>query len=102
MPMRVLAVADVYEALTSERPYRSAWSSDEALEIMRPDVPRRLDHEAFAELEALVEDDETPARRFAAHGSPDSLADGARREPIVVAPQLSSRRASRPRRTKAT
>ena len=102
MPMRVLAVADVYEALTSERPYRSAWSSDEALEIMRPDMPRRLDHEAFAELEALVEDDETPARRFAAHGSPDSLADGARREPIVGAPQPSSRRASRPRRTKAT
>ena len=28
MPMRLLAVADVYEALTSERPYRRAMSSD--------------------------------------------------------------------------
>ena len=27
MPMRLLAVADVYEALTSERPYRNAMSS---------------------------------------------------------------------------
>ena len=28
LPMRVLAVADVYEAVTSERPYRAAMSSD--------------------------------------------------------------------------
>jgi HD-GYP domain-containing protein (c-di-GMP phosphodiesterase class II) len=56
LPMRILAVADVYEALTSDRPYRSAWSSDQALEIMRPDVPERLDPEVFAELEAVVED----------------------------------------------
>jgi HD-GYP domain-containing protein (c-di-GMP phosphodiesterase class II) len=55
MPMRVLAVADVYEALTSERPYRSACSPDRALEIMRSEVPRRLDHDAFAALETFVE-----------------------------------------------
>jgi HD-GYP domain-containing protein (c-di-GMP phosphodiesterase class II) len=55
MPMRVLAIADVYEALTSERPYRSACSSDRALEIMRSDVPRRLDNNAFAALETFVE-----------------------------------------------
>ena len=28
MPMRVLAVADVYEALISERPYRAAFTSE--------------------------------------------------------------------------
>jgi HD-GYP domain-containing protein (c-di-GMP phosphodiesterase class II) len=50
MPMRVLAVADVYEALTAERPYRPAWSSDRALEIIRLDVPQRLDQDAFAAL----------------------------------------------------
>jgi HD-GYP domain-containing protein (c-di-GMP phosphodiesterase class II) len=55
MPMRVLAIADVYEALTSERPYRSACSPDRALEIMRSEVPRRLDHDAFAALETFVE-----------------------------------------------
>ena len=31
LPMRILAVADVYEALTSPRPYRPAMSSAEAL-----------------------------------------------------------------------
>jgi HD-GYP domain-containing protein (c-di-GMP phosphodiesterase class II) len=50
IPMRVLAVADVYEALTAERPYRPAWSSDRALEIIRLDVPQRLDHDVFAAL----------------------------------------------------
>ena len=53
--MRILAVADVYEALTSERPYRPARTSDHALEIMRADVPARLDAEAFAALEDLLE-----------------------------------------------
>jgi len=49
-PMRVLAVADVYEALTAERPYRPAWSSDRALEFIRLDVPQRLDPDVFAAL----------------------------------------------------
>jgi HD-GYP domain-containing protein (c-di-GMP phosphodiesterase class II) len=54
MPMRILAVADVYEALISERPYRSAYYPDDAVELMRADVPLRLDPDAFAALEALV------------------------------------------------
>ena len=56
VPMRVLAVADVYEALTSERPYRAAMSSARALEEMRAEVPGRLDGEAFAALETVLED----------------------------------------------
>ena len=55
-PMRMLAVADVYEALTSERPYRPAMSSAEALALMRGDVPGRLDGEVFAALERLLAD----------------------------------------------
>ena len=57
MPMRVLAIADVYEALTSDRPYRRALSSAEALAVMRSDVPGRLDRESFATLERLLADD---------------------------------------------
>jgi HD-GYP domain-containing protein (c-di-GMP phosphodiesterase class II) len=52
--MRVLAVADVYDALTSERPYRPAMDSATALAVMRPDVPLRLDGDAFAALEAVL------------------------------------------------
>jgi putative nucleotidyltransferase with HDIG domain len=57
LPARLLAMADVYEALTSERPYRPARSSREALDIIRADVPERLDPEAFAVLERLLGED---------------------------------------------
>ena len=53
-PMRVLAIADVYEALVSDRPYRPAYPPQAALELMLADVPHRLDPEAFAALETLV------------------------------------------------
>jgi putative nucleotidyltransferase with HDIG domain len=60
-PMRMLAVADVYEALTSERPYRPAMTSAEALALMRADVPERLDGDVFAALERLLADRDAAA-----------------------------------------
>ena len=56
MPMRLLAVADVYEALTSERPYRAAMRSEEALAIIRAGSPHRLDQEAASALASLTLD----------------------------------------------
>jgi HD-GYP domain-containing protein (c-di-GMP phosphodiesterase class II) len=56
MPMRLLAVADVYEALTSERPYRAAMRSDQALEIIRVESPHALDQDAAAALASLAHD----------------------------------------------
>ena len=55
MPMRVLAVADVYEALTATRPYRPALNEEEALETIRRDVPRRLDPDAYEALETVID-----------------------------------------------
>jgi HD-GYP domain-containing protein (c-di-GMP phosphodiesterase class II) len=52
--MRLIAVADVYEALTSDRPYRPALTSREALDVIRADVPHRLDREPFAALISLL------------------------------------------------
>ena len=72
MPMRVLAVADVYEALTSERPYRSAYRPTEALELMRADVPGRLDADAFAALQAL-QHEHAPAEAGELTGAPPTL-----------------------------
>jgi HD-GYP domain-containing protein (c-di-GMP phosphodiesterase class II) len=54
--MRVLAVADVYAALTVERPYRPAYSPHRALEIMQAEVPGRLDDDALAAVKTLVLD----------------------------------------------
>ena len=35
LPARVVAVADVFDALTSERPYKHAWPVEEALDYMK-------------------------------------------------------------------
>ena len=71
MPMRVLAVADVYEALISERPYRAAYTSEVALELMGADVPARLDADAFAALKALLADWTAGTGRRTASVRPD-------------------------------
>jgi putative nucleotidyltransferase with HDIG domain len=51
LPMRVLAVADVYEALTADRPYRGPLPLEQALAIIDRDVPHRLDAGVRAALE---------------------------------------------------
>ena len=60
MPMRLLAVADVYEALTSERPYRAAMRSEEAMAIIRVEAPHHLDQEAAMALGSLAHDTAAP------------------------------------------
>ena len=40
---RVVATADVFDALTSERPYKPAWSNDTAFEFLQTWAGKRLD-----------------------------------------------------------
>lgn len=54
---RTLAVADVFEALTAERPYRSAMAPYEALALMRKEVGTAFCPRAFAALEAIADRD---------------------------------------------
>ncbi len=63
MPMRVLAVADVYAALVAERPYRAAYTPERALELMRGEAPKRLDSNATAVLENVVLDQMARVKR---------------------------------------
>jgi diguanylate cyclase (GGDEF)-like protein/putative nucleotidyltransferase with HDIG domain len=51
---RILSVADVYDALTTERSYKRAFSHLEAMEIMRREVGRQYDPELFVKFEELV------------------------------------------------
>jgi HD-GYP domain-containing protein (c-di-GMP phosphodiesterase class II) len=82
-PMRTLAVADVYEALTSPRPYRPALTSSQALQIVRADVPRRLDADAFSALEALLNSSADAPTAFEARES-DPREDDALRAEVVL------------------
>ena len=51
---RILAVADVFEALTATRPYRGPLPADEALAIMRRDVGTAFCPRAFGALESAL------------------------------------------------
>ena len=54
LPARIFAVVDVWDALTSERPYRGAWSQREALEYIREQSGRHFDPEISAAFIQLV------------------------------------------------
>lgn len=56
--MRILAVADIYEALTAHRPYRDGMPLEKAMGIIRSDTPHKLDDDAVAALEAWVRTDD--------------------------------------------
>lgn len=44
---RIVAVADVYDALTSDRPYRAAWSHQKTMEFMESQVGTHFNAEVF-------------------------------------------------------
>jgi HD-GYP domain-containing protein (c-di-GMP phosphodiesterase class II) len=52
---RILMVADVFSALTSERPYRPAYSYPEALSILDKDYSGKLDPEVILVLKELLQ-----------------------------------------------
>jgi putative nucleotidyltransferase with HDIG domain len=43
LPARIFAVVDVYDALTSDRPYRKAWSEDKALKLIKEESGKHFD-----------------------------------------------------------
>ncbi len=54
MPSRILGVADVYEALTADRPYRAGMSRGKALDIMNRDAGTKLCATAIAALAGMA------------------------------------------------
>jgi HD-GYP domain-containing protein (c-di-GMP phosphodiesterase class II) len=42
---RIVAVADVYDALTSRRAYKEAWSPEQVAELLRKESGRHFDPE---------------------------------------------------------
>ena len=51
---RIITVADIFDALTAERPYRAAMPVTKALEILRGDVGTAVDGRCFAALEGAL------------------------------------------------
>jgi putative two-component system response regulator len=60
--MRCLSVADVYDALTSDRSYRKALTQEDALQLMRQEVSVGMWDERIVDLMAGVSEDLGPTR----------------------------------------
>ena len=52
---RILCVGDVYDALTSDRPYRAGFTRDRALEIMKADAGRAFDADLLKHFIAILD-----------------------------------------------
>lgn len=56
LPARILCVADVFDALTSQRPYRKAFSPRDALHLMQADAGRHFDPDILGRFLRVVAD----------------------------------------------
>ncbi len=70
LPARILCIADVYDALTTQRSYKRAFTQIEAIEIMRREVGRQFDPALFARFEELVRRGTVNAPSAAQRGTP--------------------------------
>ena len=60
---RIAAVADMYDAVTSERPYRDPMPPGEALDLLRSEQGRFLDPRVVLALSAVLDEWEERRRR---------------------------------------
>jgi len=51
---RIVAVADVFDALTSKRPYKEAWTIERALEVMKQDTGTHFDPDVMFAFEQAI------------------------------------------------
>ncbi|HMQ34909.1 MAG TPA: two-component system response regulator, partial [Chloroflexaceae bacterium] len=54
---RIFAVVDVYDAVTSDRPYQAAWPRERALAMIREESGRHFDPQVVAAFLRIVEGD---------------------------------------------
>ena len=54
LPARILAVADIYDALSADRPYHKALPKEKVIDILREESATRIDPECVAILEDLA------------------------------------------------
>lgn len=60
---RILCIADVYDAMTTHRSYRAAYSSENALRLMAQQTGHMLDPELFDVFRSIMADEKPAPRR---------------------------------------
>jgi HD-GYP domain-containing protein (c-di-GMP phosphodiesterase class II) len=61
---RIVAVADVFDALTSKRAYKQAWSNEDAIESLKQLAGEKLDHDCVKALIDNMDEVETIQQNF--------------------------------------
>jgi putative two-component system response regulator len=61
---RIVALADVFDALVSERPYKSAFSMEKSLEILAKDAGHHFDPDVWRAFDGQVDEIESIRTRF--------------------------------------
>jgi PAS domain S-box-containing protein len=60
LPARIFAIVDVWDALRSDRPYRKAWSDEQAIEYLREQAGSHFDPRVVETFMTLLERDRIP------------------------------------------
>ena len=53
---RIVAIADVFDALTTERPYKKAWTVDDALELIKKEAGEHFDPQLVSKFVEIIAD----------------------------------------------
>jgi len=61
---RIVAVADVFDALTSKRPYKEAWSNQQAIDTLKSLAGEKLDHDCVDALLSNMDEVESIQKKF--------------------------------------
>jgi diguanylate cyclase (GGDEF)-like protein/putative nucleotidyltransferase with HDIG domain len=83
---RIVCLADVYDALTTERSYKKGLSHDDAMEIMRRDVGRQFDPSIFPAFERVM----VESGRSASAADATQVGAGTERVESTAAPKPSA------------
>ena len=71
---RIVAIADVFDALTTERPYKKAWSVEEALTHMQQQVGRHFDPDLLSIFHAVLPQVLMIKEKYAEQATPFAVA----------------------------
>jgi putative nucleotidyltransferase with HDIG domain len=52
---RIFAVVDVWDAVTSDRPYRAAWTQEKAMELLKTEAGKQFDPQVVEKFAYLIE-----------------------------------------------
>lgn len=65
---RIVAIADVFDALTSERPYKTAWTVEDAMNYIEENAGKHFDPELVSHLKTLLPEFLKIKNEFAEYG----------------------------------